>query len=199
MFGIFKKNNMINEKMWFNLAENLAEKLGCGVKEVAEALRSLHLSHHHLATKEDLKEVEQFLARLIRIGPKKKFKFDWTIGLVTNKKETKKTHMDIKITNEQQVKVTLTPKTDAGKPVAVDGAPQWTVVSGDATVKPEADGLSAMLVSGESPGDTEILVEADADIGEGVETLSEVIRLTVSGATAKNLGLSVGTPELKPS
>jgi hypothetical protein len=42
-----------------------------------------------------------------------------------------------------------------------------------------------------------IVIEADADLGEGVETISDAIRLTVEGAKAQSLGLSVGTPEPK--
>ncbi len=103
----------------------------------------------------------------------------------------------LKITNEQKVAVTLTPKTDAGKPVKVDGKPTWEVISGDSKVTPSDDGLSATLVSGDDPGDTEILVKADADLGEGVEEISDTIRLSVIGAAAKNLGLTAGTPELK--
>lgn len=105
--------------------------------------------------------------------------------------------LGIKISNEQKVTVTLTPVTDTGKPAKLDGAPVWSVISGDATVVPAADGLSASLVSSDTPGDTVFLVDADADIGSGVESLQETITLTVTGANAKNLGLSAGTPEPK--
>jgi len=125
--------------------------------------------------------------------------FEWAIGLVHNKPAKEATKMDIKLTNEQQVKVTLNPKTDAGKSVKVDGKPTFEVISGNSTVVVAEDGLSAMLVSADDPGDTEILVKADADLGEGVEEISEVIRLQVAGATAKNLGLVAGTPETKPT
>lgn len=106
--------------------------------------------------------------------------------------------LDIKITNEQQVRVTLNPKTDTGKPASLDGVPTWEIVSGNSTVTADADGRSALLVSADDPGDTQILVKADADIGEGVEEISDVIKLSVVGATAKNLGLVAGTPEAKP-
>lgn len=106
--------------------------------------------------------------------------------------------VEIKITNEQQVKVTLNPKTDAGRPAKLDGAPKWSVVSGDSTVVAAEDGLSADLVSSDTPGDTTYLVEADADLGEGVETIQETITLAVAGANAKNLGITVGEPTLKP-
>lgn len=105
--------------------------------------------------------------------------------------------ISIALNNEQKVKITLAPKTAKGKPVEVDNPPAWSVVSGDATVEPEADGLSAFVISGESPGMSQVLIEADADLGEGVETISETLQVTVNGALAQNLGVTVGTPEDK--
>lgn len=105
--------------------------------------------------------------------------------------------MEVKLTNEQKVTVTLTPKTDAGKPAKLDGKPTWSVIDGNSTVTPAEDGLSAVIVSSDDPGDTQIMVKADADIGEGVEEISDVLKVSVVGAAAKNLGITVGTPELK--
>lgn len=110
----------------------------------------------------------------------------------------KRMPLELKITNEQQIKVTLTPKTDTGKPATLDGKPSWSIVSGNSVVNVSEDGLSATLVSSDDPGDTEVLVKADADLGEGVEEISDVIKLSVVGATAKNLGLAAGAPEAKP-
>ncbi len=105
--------------------------------------------------------------------------------------------LEINITNEQQVNVTLHPVTATGRPATVDGAPTWTIQSGNSTVTPAADGLSADLVSSDTPGDTEILVEADADLGQGVVPISDIIRLSVAGAQAANLGLVAGDPTPK--
>lgn len=105
--------------------------------------------------------------------------------------------LELTITNEQKVRVSLTPVTSTGKPAAVDGKPSWTVTSGDSTVVVSEDGLSAELVSSDTPGETMIVVEADADIGAGVETITDAVKLTVEGAKAVSLGLSAGTPEPK--
>jgi hypothetical protein len=105
--------------------------------------------------------------------------------------------LEIKITNEQKVPVTMSVKTAGGKETKVDGVPTWTVVSGDSTVTVAADGLSAELVSSDTPGDTTYLVEADADLGTGVENIQATITLTVEGARASNLGLVAGTAILK--
>ncbi len=107
--------------------------------------------------------------------------------------------LEIEITNEQQVRVTLHPVTATGRPAQVDGPPTWTRQSGESTVTPAEDGLSADLISSDTPGDTEILIEADADLGEGVVPISDIIRLSVRGALAANLGITVGDPTPKPS
>lgn len=143
-------------------------------------------------------EFREFLCRILGCSKPKRARFDFSIGLPQNKPEVINPMIEVKITNEQQVRVTLTPKTDTNKPAQLDGVPTWTVVSGSSLVTAAEDGRSALLVSSDTPGDTEILVEADADLGEGVETISDIIKLVVAGATAKNLGIAVGQPEAKP-
>lgn len=105
--------------------------------------------------------------------------------------------MLITITNEEKVQVTLAPTTAAGNPASLDGLPTWKVTSGDATLEVAADGLSAFLVSGAPGVNSQIAVTADADLGAGVVTLSDVIDLAVVLASASALGLVVGTPVLK--
>lgn len=104
------------------------------------------------------------------------------------------------LTNEQRVLVTIDPKTNKGKPAPIDGDPVVTVVSGEGTVTPHESGDTKKfwLNSGESPGDTAFLIEADADIGEGKETISDIVTLRVKSANAANLGVAVGEPENKP-
>jgi hypothetical protein len=138
------------------------------------------------------------LVRLIKkIFGVPKHRFDLVIGPVVLKTKVNPMAVTIKITNEQKVNVALTPKTDGGKPAKLDGAPVWSVVSGDSTLVVASDGLSADLVSSDTPGDTTFLIDADADLGEGREDLQETITLTVSGANARNLGIVVGTPVTK--
>jgi len=118
---------------------------------------------------------------------------------VATKKKRKPMPVVVSITNEQKIKAGLTPTTGGGKPAQLDpnNPPKWSVISGDSTVVPSADGLSADLVSSDTPGDTVYLVEADADLGDGVETLSDTIKLSVLGALAQNLGLTLGVAENK--
>jgi hypothetical protein len=123
-----------------------------------------------------------------------KGRFQFQIGLVEQKEQK---HMEIKITNEQKIKVSINPLTATGKPAKLDGKPTWTVQSGDSQVIPAEDGLSASFVSSDTPGVTVVLLEADADLGEGVEKISDSIELNVIGANASSFGLVVGTPEAK--
>lgn len=125
-------------------------------------------------------------------------RFNWSVGPVTNKTKTNgDTSMDVKITNEQKIRLELAPVTATGKPATLDGKPTWEKLSGDSTVEVAEDGLSATLISSDTPGDSQFIVKADADLGEGVEEISDVIKLTVEGARAASLGLKVGTPEPK--
>ncbi len=105
--------------------------------------------------------------------------------------------MQITITNEEKVLVTLAPTTAAGNPATLDGIPTWVVTSGDATLEIAEDGLSAFLVSGNVAGISTIELTADADLGEGIVNIVETIDLTVTEAAASVLGLVVAAPVLK--
>lgn len=127
--------------------------------------------------------------------PARKTVLKFSVGAPEPKRKPKP--MIVKLTNEQKVTVTLNPQTDGGKPAKLDGKPEWSVVSGDATLNVAEDGLSAEIVSPDVPGQSQVLVQADADLGEGVETISGTLDVQVAGAAAKNLGLSLGIPVLK--
>lgn len=126
----------------------------------------------------------------------KKVSLNIGVGLVKPKTKQRRP-MKIKITNEQEVTVTLSPRTQAGIPALLDGKPSWGVISGSSTVTPSEDGLSAVFRSSDTPGNTQVLVKADADLGEGVQEVSEIIDLEVSGALAESLGLTVSEPRTK--
>lgn len=100
--------------------------------------------------------------------------------------------------NEQKVKVTASPVTSSGKPAQIDGALTITVQSGDATFTQDpADPKSFYAVSGDNPGTSVFLVEADADLGAGTESISDTVEYEVSGAKAQSFGLTAGAPEPK--
>ena|SRR5688572_17333908 len=97
--------------------------------------------------------------------------------------------------NEQKVPVSISPSTPKGKPAQLDGPPKWSVISGDVTLDVAADGLSGHIISGDNPGQAQVLIEADAHPDPAVEQMiSDIVEVTVNGALAANMGLSIGTP-----
>lgn len=104
--------------------------------------------------------------------------------------------LEVKSTNEQKVHLHFAPKTAAGKPAKIDGDITYEVTSGDATVD-STDNLNPYIVSGDIAGESKILVTADADLGEGVETISEEISYVVSMPNASSFGVTVDAPEPK--
>lgn len=105
--------------------------------------------------------------------------------------------MELSCTNEEKILVTVNPITGAGKPAPLDGPVKVTKQAGDGDVIIQPDGNSFYVISGDNPGDTAYLVEGDADVGAGVETIADNIILHVAGAKAKSFGMTAGTPEPK--
>jgi hypothetical protein len=122
--------------------------------------------------------------------------FNWKVGRPELKKGRIPKMLELSCTNEEKIKVTVNPVTTAGKKVTLDGPIAVSIQAGDGTVV-LIDDLSFYVVSGDNPGDTSYLVSGDADLGAGVETISDIVILHVAGAKASNLGLVAGSPELK--
>lgn len=100
------------------------------------------------------------------------------------------------IHDTQEVDIVLNITNANNKAAKVDGPPRWE--SSDetiATVTPSEDGLRAVVKGVEGgTGPVRITVSADADLGEGVQTLSDFIEFEFSTALAANLGLTIGVP-----
>jgi len=139
--------------------------------------------------------VDVEVGELCRPHKKDASHFKFSVGIPKQKRRIIKM-LELTITDEQKVKVTLTPVTSSGKPAKVDGFPTWAVSTGDATLDVAADGLSAFLISG-NLGDSTIIVDADADLGGGVESIQASITLHVEGAKATSLGLVAEAPVSK--
>lgn len=120
------------------------------------------------------------------------------IGPVSEKRTAQQgvPKMDLVLNNEQKCLLTINPLTAGGNPAPVDGAPQWATADATiATVEPAADGLTCTVRSGDVAGTTTVTVTADADLGDGTQTLSEVVNVIVVQAQASTLGVTAGTPE----
>ncbi len=120
-------------------------------------------------------------------------RFRYAIGLPRPKQKGGDTVLELTCTNEQKVPVTVNPVTATGNPVGLDGPVTVSVQSGAGAVE-MIDDKSFYVVSSADPGDTVYLVAGDADLGEGVETVSDLITLHVEGAKAQSLGLVAGVP-----
>lgn len=101
--------------------------------------------------------------------------------------------LDLNCTNEEKIHVMVSPKTSAGNPASLDGPVTVTVQAGTGAVQMVND-REFFVVSGTDPGDTSYLVEGDADLGAGVQSIQDVIVLHVAGALAANLGMTADPP-----
>lgn len=104
----------------------------------------------------------------------------------------------MRLTNEQQVVVTVAPKTAAGRDAPVDG--DVVFASSDdsvATVTPGDDGKSA-TVTAVAPGIAQITARFDADLGEGTREIEASGALEVVDAEAATAEIVFGEPTLKP-
>jgi hypothetical protein len=146
-----------------------------------------------------LRDLARVMKAGIKIGKKTQRHCGWFDYSVEVQPKTKAQSMlSVSISTEEQVLVTLSPITPRGKPAKLDGKPEWAIISGNVTLAVADDGLSCTIVSGEDPGASEVSVNADADLGEGVEPISDLVEIAVSGVKAASLGLSAAAPTPKP-
>lgn len=116
------------------------------------------------------------------------------------KQPTKDKHMlQTQFTTEEEQNIRLNPVTDAGKPAKLNGVPIWTVVSGDVTLQPAADGLSCIVVSG-AIGESVVQVDANADLDPAgpVIDLQAQITVDIIQANATNFGIVFDKPIATP-
>lgn len=103
--------------------------------------------------------------------------------------------LELTITNEQKVLVHVAPRTAAGSPALLDGPVRVEVQAGASTVElVEGDLSSFWLTSSDAPGDTTFVVSGDADLGEGITLIQDIVLLHVAGALAESLGLTAEAP-----
>ena len=107
--------------------------------------------------------------------------------------------VEVSSSTEERVPITVSPKTASGKDAKLDGPIEVIVQAGSGTfiADPAGDPNKFFVVSEDGAGETTYQVNGDADLGAGVETISEVIHYVYSSPKAVNLGVSVGAPEPK--
>lgn len=99
--------------------------------------------------------------------------------------------MIIKATQEFDASVAF--QDSLGNPAPVEGVPTW-VNSNESVLSMvvAADGLSAVISAVGVPGSGQISVQADADLGEGVTTITGVLDVEVQPGDAVNVVLNTG-------
>ena len=102
------------------------------------------------------------------------------------------------ITTTQQFLASIAPTDRTGKPAPIDGEPVWASSNeAVASVVPNPGGMSALIVA-QGVGDYSISVSADADLGEGVTTITGTDTGSVTLGTATAVGITVGAVEEQP-
>jgi len=112
--------------------------------------------------------------------------------------------LNITLTVKEKVTATIDPVNFVGKKRPVEKT-IWKVLSGDCIVNPSEDGLSAEIISPETPGESIIQVGADADMNPKKDqfiynTIHVAVvekRVDKSHGEATNLQLTIGSPKPK--
>lgn len=102
------------------------------------------------------------------------------------------------LTDMQKVDLSISPKSAAGNPALVDGMPTWFVSDEKVlSLTISDDGMSATAMATGVLGTSQISVEVDADLGEGVRSIVGVLVIEVKASEAVSLDVNAGTPSDK--
>ena len=98
----------------------------------------------------------------------------------------------IKASQKVQLNVAFTDK--YGNQAVVDGKPEWSVSNVElGSVEVAEDGLSVWFVPTGKVGQVQVSVQADADLGEGVNSIIGIQEFDVVAGTAAVIQLNVGS------
>lgn len=105
--------------------------------------------------------------------------------------------VDVTMSSEHMVLLHAVPVTAAGNPDEVQDPPVFTVVSGDCTFGNRESPTSMWLLAG-TPGDCEVEVSGDADLGVGVVPIVAMYHVHVLDPQAAGFDVTADEPVLKP-
>jgi hypothetical protein len=101
-----------------------------------------------------------------------------------------------KMSATQQCTVTVTFQDAHGNPARVDGVPSWFTDNSDVlSLQPTLDGMSCTASARGPIGTARLTLNADADVGAGVEPLLGTLDFNITGGKATVVQLDAGTPE----
>jgi hypothetical protein len=140
-----------------------------------------------------LADAVESLARCIeRVSNDGAIRFRWRIGPIEFSPILGEIVMAIVLKDAQKVTINISPVDAKGNAAKVDGAPVWAVSDPTIlTLAPSTDGLSCVATTTGVVGTTKIAITADADIGEGVQTISGSIDIEVVGGVAAGLNITI--------
>jgi hypothetical protein len=108
--------------------------------------------------------------------------------------------MMLVLKDTQRVTISVTPVDAKGNPAQVDGAPVWSIVGPEVVaLEVSENGLTCVVNTVGTLGTTQITVTADADIGEGIQTISGLLDIEVVSGMAVSLNVTAGVPEEIPA
>lgn len=99
------------------------------------------------------------------------------------------------LTTTQEVDFTIQPADKFGNPAKVDGVPVWNVSDeGVGSLVISADGLTATFKALGPVGNCQVSATADADLGEGMKSISGTADIQVESGAAVAMNLVAGAP-----
>lgn len=126
---------------------------------------------------------------------KRLIRFRCHISLIETSPNFGDAAMTVVLKDNQKVSIGIAPVDAKGNTAKIDGAPVWTVADATiVTLVPSEDGMSCVATAA-AIGTTQITISADADLGEGVTTITGLVDIEVTGGVATGLNVTVGTPE----
>ena len=102
------------------------------------------------------------------------------------------------LTTDQKVRLTARFVDRYGNPASIDGLPRWeTSADGIVTVTPDADGMSADVVTDGALGTVQVRAVADSAMGDGERLIIGIADIQVVGGEARIVTLTAGAAEAK--
>lgn len=145
----------------------------------------------------DVAEIKATLARIesaVTPSPAARIVFSIEVDGV----QTEVTHMQMKVS--KILPISFAAKDAKGNPASVDGKPAWALTDDKlGSLAVADDGMSAVFSPAGPVGSLKVQASADADLGEGVQTIQGELQIDLIGGDAVTVELSAGEPQDPPA